>query len=64
MSGITIKNNSSGHITFEMGVGASIDQRCKPGRFYVYIHKDKEGTVFYVGKGTGDRTHSRNRPQD
>ena len=61
MSGITIKANSLGYISFEMGVGASVDQHCKPGKFFVYMHKDKDGTVFYVGKGTGDRAHSRER---
>lgn len=61
MSGITIKADSSGHISLEMGVGASVAQLCKPGKFFVYTHKDKDGTVFYVGKGTGDRAHSRER---
>ena len=24
-------------------------------RFYVYVHKDMNGNIFYVGKGTRDR---------
>ena len=47
-----------------MGLGGLRDQPCKPGRFYVYVHKDAEGTVFYVGKGTGDRAYSRDRPPE
>lgn len=26
-----------------------------PGQFYVYFHRDKEGNIFYVGKGVDDR---------
>lgn len=28
-------------------------------RFYVYLHRDINGVVFYVGKGTGDRKDSK-----
>lgn len=31
------------------------------GTFYVYVHRDRGGTIFYVGKGTGDRAWSRDR---
>jgi len=47
-----------------MDLGGLRDQPCKPGRFYVYVHKDAEGAVFYVGKGTGDRAYSRDRPPE
>ncbi|TDR39665.1 hypothetical protein DFR29_11553 [Tahibacter aquaticus] len=32
-----------------------------PGTFYVYVHRDRGGTIFYVGKGVGDRAWSRDR---
>lgn len=64
MTSITIKANSQGQISFESGSGASVDQHCKPGKFYVYIHKDKDDKVFYVGKGTGDRAYSRERSSE
>lgn len=64
MSGITMKLDSQGHISLEMGSGAWVAQPCRPGRFYVYTHKDKNGVVFYVGKGTGDRAHSSDRPAE
>lgn len=47
-----------------MGLGGLPDQPCKPGRFYVYVHKDAEGAVFYVGNGTRDRAYSRDRPPE
>lgn len=29
--------------------------------FYVYVHRDRKGNIFYVGKGTGKRAWSTNR---
>ena len=29
--------------------------------YYVYVHKDPDGKVFYVGKGTGKRAWSQDR---
>ena len=51
-------------ISMTRGLGGSRDQPCKPGRFYVYVHKDAQGKIFYVGKGTGDRAESRDRGAD
>jgi hypothetical protein len=51
-------------VTVGMGAGGTVDQTCKPGRFYVYVHRDAAGNVFYVGKGTGVRAHSRDRPPE
>src|SRR5208337_1001389 len=33
----------------------------KPRDFYVYLHKDDSGRIFYVGKGTGKRAWSEDR---
>jgi len=41
------------------GSGADVDKKCSPGRYYVYLHRDPEGFVFYVGKGTGARAQDR-----
>jgi hypothetical protein len=52
--------------TIRMGLGATgtLDQPCKPGKHYVYVHKGPDGIVFYVGKGTGNRAYSRDRGPD
>jgi len=39
-----------------------IDPQAAPvgkGDFYVYVHRDNEGRIFYVGKGRGDRAWSK-----
>lgn len=33
----------------------------QPGDFYVYVHRDIEGQVFYVGKGIGNRAYEPGR---
>jgi hypothetical protein len=52
--------------TVSMGLGAtgSLDRPCQPGKHYVYVHKGPDGTVFYVGKGTGNRAYSKDRGPD
>ena len=32
-----------------------------PNDFYVYFHRDNDGSIFYVGKGTGRRAWSQDR---
>ena len=52
--------------TMSMGLGAtgSLDQPCRPGKHYVYVHKGPDGSVFYVGRGTGNRAYSKDRGPD
>lgn len=41
-----------------------IDPQAAPvgsGEHYVYVHRDSNGKIFYVGKGRGDRAWSRDR---
>ena len=33
-------------------------------KYYVYVHRDKDGNTFYVGKGCGDRSNSCDRNED
>jgi len=40
-------------ISFGIDLGASRGSKAK--KFYVYVHKDMDGNVFYVGKGTRRR---------
>ena len=56
----------SGELTVTLSMGAirGLDQTCKPGRFYVYVHRGPDGNVFYVGKGTGNRAWSKDRPTE
>lgn len=35
----------------------------KERRFYVYVHRDPQGSIFYVGKGTDDRAWSTHRDE-
>jgi len=44
-----------------IGCCDSVDMQCKPGKCCVYVHKGNDGVVFYVGKGTGNRSHSKDR---
>lgn len=43
------------------GCKSALEDRLKPGKFYVYVHKSANGEVFYVGKGTGSRAYSKDR---
>lgn len=51
-------------VSIALGAGGPRNQPCKSGRYYVYVHKNLQGTVFYVGKGTGDRAWSKERGSD
>jgi hypothetical protein len=42
--------------------GIELDHRPSgSGEFYVYVHRDSRGKIFYVGKGTRDRAWSEHR---
>jgi hypothetical protein len=47
-------------MTSELGI-PSESQPAGIGRFYVYVHLDSRGQIFYVGKGTGGRAWSEER---
>jgi hypothetical protein len=57
------RNNEDQRIRLAIGLGqpVSLNEPCKPGPFYVYVHRDNAGTVFYVGKGTEQRAYSLDR---
>lgn len=46
-------------ISFRVDLGAS--KGSKEKKFYVYVHKDMDGNVFYVGKGTSQRAWDTDR---
>lgn len=57
-------NKEQDSIGIHVEIRASYDDRPisrgrkrKPGNFYVYAHRDIEGQIFYVGKGTGRRAY-------
>ena len=57
-------NAKDGSVNTRVGAVGTLDQPCKPGRYYVYVHKGADGKVFYVGKGTGNRAYSKDRGPD
>ncbi len=57
-------DTKAGTISVGLGATGSLDRPCQPGKHYVYVHKGPDGTVFYVGKGTGTRAYSKDRGDD
>jgi hypothetical protein len=57
-------DTKAGTVSMALGATGSFDRPCKPGKHYVYVHKGPDGTVFYVGKGTGNRAYSEDRGPD
>ncbi|MCZ2397819.1 MAG: hypothetical protein LC100_14915 [Chitinophagales bacterium] len=37
-----------------------MQEKNKENRYYVYLHRDLQGQIFYVGKGTGARNYTAN----
>jgi hypothetical protein len=60
----TSQAQSEPSLSIRMGAGGALDMPCKAGRFYVYRHRAPNGRVFYVGKGTGNRAWSKDRPPE
>lgn len=62
---ITMSGNG-GHVTISFGATSDNLPDIAPdatpsghGEYYVYVHRDNNGQIFYVGKGRGDRAWSK-----
>lgn len=59
-------SGDGGHVILSFGSSSDelpeIDPQAAPvghGEHYVYVHRDNDGKIFYVGKGRGDRAWSK-----